>query len=170
MMPEKRSQWKYDPSRAMTLGVDDTSFDGRDDPPVLPGCSDSGGWRNGAGQDPLAFGRRGCNNVGRGNSGNRERTPHGIAWPGKLDAREPLRHVSPPALAGGGWTTTTASWHFRTASMSSLTKVAISGTLSLPTAGSLLTALETKIISYGVPPGEATPIFQRRCILHLNMG
>src|SRR6185295_17489641 len=104
MMPEKRSRWKYDPSSPMALGVDDTSVDGRDDPLVLRGCSDNGGWRSGAGQDGLAFDRRGCNNVDPGNSGNRQRTPHGIACPGKLDAREPLRHVSPRALAGG-WTT-----------------------------------------------------------------
>src|ERR1051326_3941703 len=114
MMPEKRSRWKYDPSRPIALVVPDTSADGRDDLPVLPGCSDNDGWRGGAALAGPACGKRGRNNVDRGNSGNRQRTPHGIAWPGKLDPRRPPRDVSPHALAGGDWTPRMASWHFRT--------------------------------------------------------
>jgi hypothetical protein len=139
MMPEKRTQWKYDPSHAIALDVADICVDGRDDLPVPPGYSDVGGWRNGVGQDGLAFDRRRCNNIDRGSSGNKARTLHGIPWPGKPVAGEPLRHVSPRASPSGldNGNGFVALWK----QLWLVTdEGCYPGTLSLPTAGFLLSS------------------------------
>lgn len=140
MMPEKRTQWKYDPSRAIALDVADICVDGRDDLPVPPGYSDVGGWRNGVGQDGRAFDRRRCNNIDRGSSGNKARTLHGIPWPGKPVAGEPLRHVSPRALAVGTGQRQRLRGTLETALVSDLTKVAILGPCRFQRQGSFFPA------------------------------
>ena len=159
-MREKRSYGKNDPSRFFRLsppglqiapteiahGVAGISPDARYDHPFPPGCSDSAGWRHDVAPDEIVFGRRGCNNVDRSNSGNRGRTPFGTAWPGRPAAREPPRHASPRVLASGARQRQWLRGSLEPAWMSNRTKVAISGTLSLPTPGFLLSAaLEAKI-------------------------
>jgi len=137
-MPEKRSKWNYDPSQLIALCVVDTVLVACYDPFFLLDWSGSGGWHAGVEGGGPGGCRCDCNSAVRAHSWSIQRTPHGIRNADKPVAVELLRH-SPACPPQEG--TRQRQWlrgNLEPALISDLTKVAHRGTLSLPTAGSLL--------------------------------
>jgi hypothetical protein len=138
MVQENASKGKNDPSRFFVQrGAGDTSVGDRGGLGGLPGSADTCSWRGGAGRGVLQPGNPSCNSAVPDHSGGRSRKLLGIHRGGKLVAAEPARQVRPHLLAEGAgqWQPIMAAWIPASLAGDPL-RVAISGTLPPPTAGS----------------------------------
>jgi len=105
ILPENRSKWKIDPSRAPGTGGAGIPFAGPDGPAALRDSADTGGWRAVAVGGGRRGGTRDCNNAVRDHSVHRSRTQRDTHRRDKPADAEPLRREPPCPSQGGDWTT-----------------------------------------------------------------